>query len=93
MDAWPGSGYKRSKEHEGLLRARERVWERHTYVNALMGETRRYGRALFFGFAKEDGEFFDSGHGDVSAIVASQKGLFGSRSVIEQCAWDWPSQN
>jgi hypothetical protein len=46
-----------------------------TYVDALVGETGRYSRALFFGFTEEDGEFLDRGHGDVPAVVAGQKGL------------------
>lgn len=40
-----------------------------------MGEAGRNRRTLFFGFAKEDGEVLDCGHGDVSAVVAGQKGL------------------
>lgn len=48
---------------------------RQTYVDALMGETGRYCRALFFGFTEEDGEFLDCGHRDVPAVVAGQKGL------------------
>ena len=46
-----------------------------TYVDALMREAGRYGRALFFGFAQEDGEILDRGHGDVPAVVAGQEGL------------------
>lgn len=43
-----------------------------------MRETGRYGGTLFLGIAEEDGELLDSGHRDVPAIVAGQKGLFGN---------------
>lgn len=41
-----------------------------------MGETGRHGGAFFFGVTEEDREVFDGGHGDVSAVVSGQKGLF-----------------
>jgi hypothetical protein len=41
-----------------------------TYIDSFVGETRSDGGAFFFGFAKEDGEFLDCGHGNVSTVVA-----------------------
>jgi hypothetical protein len=44
-------------------------------VDALVGEARRHGGAVFFGLAEQHGELLDGGHGDVAAVVARQKGL------------------
>jgi hypothetical protein len=48
---------------------------RRTYIDAFVREAGRDGGAFFFGVAKEDRELLDCGHGDVSAVVAGQKGL------------------
>jgi hypothetical protein len=45
------------------------------YVDAFVGEARRDGGALFFSLAQQDRKFLDGGHGDVSPVVARQKGL------------------
>lgn len=52
-----------------------------TYVDTLVRKTRRHGGALFFGFAQEDGEVLNGGHGNVPAIVAGQEGLY-SESIM-----------
>jgi hypothetical protein len=46
-----------------------------THVDSLIRETRRNSRRLFFGFGKENGEFFNSGHREITPIVSSKKGL------------------
>lgn len=46
-----------------------------THVDALVGETRRYGRGLLFGFAEKNGEPFDGRHGDITAVVSGKDGL------------------
>lgn len=46
-----------------------------TYIDSFMRETWRDGGTFFFGFAEEEGEFLDCGHGNVSTVVAGQKGL------------------
>ena len=38
---------------------RTRFGKASTYVDAFVGEARRYGGALFFGFRKEDGKLLD----------------------------------
>ena len=48
---------------------------RKTYIYTLVRETGWDGRALFFGFGQEDGEFFDGGHGDVASVVSGEEGL------------------
>ncbi len=53
----------------------EREGGGETYVYAFVGETRRDGGALFFGFGEEHGELLDGGHGDVAAVVAGEEGL------------------
>lgn len=45
------------------------------YVDAFIGETWWHGGAFFFGLAEEDGELFDSRHGNIPSIVSSKKGL------------------
>ena len=52
------------------------AWLGGTHVDSLVGEAGRDCRAFFFGVTQEDGEFLDCGHGNVSAIVASQEGLY-----------------
>ncbi len=44
-------------------------------VYAFVGEAGWDGRGLVFGFAEEDGEFLDGGHGDVAAVVAGEERL------------------
>jgi hypothetical protein len=44
-------------------------------VDAFAGEAWWDCRALVFGLAQQNGEFLDRRHGDVSAVVARQKGL------------------
>lgn len=56
------------------LSAREQR-EGETYIDSFMRETRRDGGTFFFGFAEEEGEFLDCGHGNVSTVIAGQKGL------------------
>lgn len=71
------------------LPAREREGE--TYINSFMRETRRDGRTFFFGFAEEEGEFLDCGHGNVSTVVAGQKGLAVVSVAIterDNAAWE-----
>lgn len=46
-----------------------------TYINAFMRETRSDCGTFFFGITEEEGEFLDGGHGNVSTVVAGQKGL------------------
>jgi hypothetical protein len=43
-----------------------------THVDAFVGKARRYGGRLLLGIGEKDGELFDSGHGDVTAIVSGQ---------------------
>lgn len=45
------------------------------YIDAFVGEAWRDGGALLFGFAEQDRELFHGGHGNVSPVVARQKGL------------------
>jgi len=46
-----------------------------SYVYAFVGETRWDGRAFFFSFTEEDGEFLDGRHRDVTSVISCQKGL------------------
>ena len=46
-----------------------------SYVDTLVREAGRHRRGFFFGFAEEDGEHFDGGHGDVSPVITRQEGL------------------
>jgi hypothetical protein len=64
-------GEKASRGERGKLRKPDRAGRRIlTYIDSFVGETRRDGGAFFFGFAKEDGELLDGGHGNVSTVVA-----------------------
>ena len=52
------------------------LWDsRGAYVDAFVGEAWRDSRALFFSLAQQDRELLDGGHGDISPVVACQKGL------------------
>lgn len=48
---------------------------RGAYVDAFVGEARGNGGALFFGLAEQYRKLLDGGHGNVSPVVARQKGL------------------
>lgn len=48
---------------------------RGPYVDAFVGEAWRDSGALFFGFTQQDRELLHSGHGNISSVVARQKGL------------------
>lgn len=58
-----------------------------TYVDTLVGEARRYGGRVFFGFGKEDGELFDGGHGNVTSVVSGEKGLRGDDQISLTGSW------
>lgn len=46
-----------------------------SYVDTLVGEAWWNGGGFLFGFAKEDRELLDGGHGDITAVVSGQQGL------------------
>lgn len=54
---------------------------RGPYVDAFVGEAWRDSGALLFGLAQQYREFLDCGHGNVSPVVARQKGLPASVSL------------
>lgn len=73
-------------------------------VDAFVGETWRDGGGFFFGFAEEDGEVFDRGHGNVSSVVTGEEGLaleveeeeggcHGEMcrlwGILGGCCWEW----
>lgn len=71
------------------LSAREQR-EGETYIDSFMRETRRDGGTFFFGFAEEEGEFLDCGHGNVSTVIAGQKGLaVVSVAITERDSATW----
>lgn len=51
-------------------------WDmRGAYIDTFVGEAWWDSRALFFGLAQQDRELLDGRHGNVSPVVARQKGL------------------
>ena len=49
-----------------------------------MRETRSDSGAFFFGITEEEGEFLDGGHGNISTVVAGQKGLMVTEDGVSQ---------
>lgn len=48
---------------------------RSTHVDAFVGEAGRDGRRFFFGFGEEDRKLFYRRHGNITPVVAGEKGL------------------